>query len=81
MSANNLHIGIAGSAFNPLCDISICLIVWREKLTAPRRTSWCSRFTQRMQSLYDHEFCIGFELGHDELIFCDRARRASRRLR
>lgn len=69
MSANSLHIGIAGSAFNPLCDIFHMLIVWWGKLTAARRTSWCSRSTQRIQSLYDHEFFIGFELGHDDCFF------------
>lgn len=73
MSANSLHIGIAGSAFNPLCDIFHMLIVWWGKLTAARRTSWCSRSTQRIQSLYDHEFFIGFELGHDDCLFMTRA--------
>lgn len=73
MSANRLHIGIAGSAFNPLCDIFHLPDRVAGKLTDARRTSWCSRSTQRIQSLYDHEFFIGFELGHDDCLFMTRA--------
>jgi hypothetical protein len=45
MSANNVNIGIAGSAVNPLGEIFTCLFVWREELTArpPQRAGGVQR--------------------------------------
>jgi hypothetical protein len=66
MSANDLHIGIAGSAVNALGEIFHLPDRVAGKTCGRAPDVVVSRSTQRIPSLYDHEFFIGFELGHDD---------------